>query len=114
MRAGVDIHPAASIGDGVMLDHASSIVIGETSILGSDCYVLHGVTLGATGKPAPHSKRHPTIGNSVTLGAGCTVLGDVRVGDGATVGAHAVVTRNVPAGETVTGVNGLRGQRSRL
>ena len=97
-----------------MLDHASSIVIGATSVIGSDCYVLHGVTLGATGKPTPpRAKRHPTIGNRVTLGAGCTVLGDVRVGDGATVGAHALVTRNVPAGETVTGVNGLRGQRQR-
>merc|ERR1712079_782525 len=85
---GVDIHPAATIGSGVMLDHASGVVIGATCVLGNDIYILHSVTLGSTGKPVSKGlKRHPTIGSHCTLGAGCTVLGNVSVGDGATVGA---------------------------
>jgi len=101
----VDIHPAAQIGNGVMLDHATGIVIGATAILGSDVYMLHGVTLGATGKPTGGRKRHPTIGSRVVLGAGSTVLGDIRVGDGCTVGALAIVTKDVDDGSTVIGVN---------
>ena len=105
---GVDIHPGATIGSGVMLDHASGVVIGGTAVLGNDLYILHSVTLGATGKPtAKGSKRHPTIGSHCTLGAGCTVLGDVTVGHGATVGASAVATRNVPPNATLVGVNKL-------
>ena len=103
----VDIHPAATIGDGVMLDHASGIVIGSTAILGNDVYMLHSTTLGATGKPMGTARRHPKIGSSCTIGAGCTVLGDLVVGDKATVGAAAVVTKDVPAGGTVIGVNNL-------
>lgn len=110
----VDIHPAASIGDGIMLDHATGVVIGATCILGGDTYILHGVTLGATGKPTRAHKRHPTIGRGCTLGAGSTVLGDVVVGDHAVVGASAVVTRDVPTGTTVVGVNQQRGPRARL
>jgi len=78
---GVDIHPAARIGNGVMLDHASGVVIGGTAILGSDLYVLHSVTLGATGKATRGAKRHPTIGDRCVIGAGSTILGDVTVGD---------------------------------
>lgn len=103
----VDIHPAATIGNGVMLDHASGIVIGSTAIVGSDVYMLHGVTLGATGKPTGGRKRHPTVGSRVVLGAGSAVLGDVRVGDGCTVGASAIVTKEVPDGATVIGVNNV-------
>jgi len=101
----VDIHPAAQIGPGVMLDHASGIVIGGTAIVGSDIYMLHQVTLGATGKPMYGAKRHPTISDGVILGAGATVLGDIIIGKGVTVGASAVVTRPVPHGCTVVGVN---------
>ena len=104
---GVDIHPAATVGNGVMLDHATGVVVGSTAVLGSDLYCLHGVTLGATGKPTFGAKRHPTVGRACVLGAGATVLGDVAVGDGATVGAGAIVTRDVPAGSTVVGVNKL-------
>ena len=105
---GVDIHPAATVGSGVMLDHASGVVIGGTAVLGCDLYILHSVTLGATGKPTePGAKRHPTIGSHCTLGAGCTVLGNVSIGDGATVGAAAVATRDVPPGATLVGVNKL-------
>jgi len=101
----VDIHPGAKIGPGVMIDHASGVVIGGTAVVGSDIYMLHHVTLGATGKPVHGSQRHPTIRDGVTLGAGATILGNVVVGTGVTVGAHAVVTRAVPAGCTVVGVN---------
>ena len=97
----------ATIGNGVMLDHASGIVIGSTAIVGSDVYMLHGVTLGATGKPTFGAKRHPTIGSCVVIGAGATVLGDVMVGNGCTVGAAAIVTKSVPDGSTVIGVNKL-------
>ena len=103
----VDIHPAATIGNGVMLDHATGIVIGSTCILGDDIYMLHQVTLGATGRPTYGAKRHPSIGSGVTLGAGCTVLGDVTVNDGALVGASAIVTVDVPEKTTVVGVNKL-------
>ena len=87
-----------------MLDHATGIVIGATAVVGDDIYMLHGVTLGATGRPTLR-KRHPTIGSGVVLGAQCTILGDCTVADGATVGASAVVTRDVPRGATVVGVN---------
>jgi len=104
---GVDAHPGATIGNGVMLDHANGIVIGSTAIVGSDVYMLHGVTLGATGKPTFGAKRHPTVGSSVIIGAGATVLGDIIVADGCTVGAAAIVTKGVPPGSTVIGVNKL-------
>ena len=112
-RFAVDIHPGARVGNGVMLDHATGVVVGGTAVLGSDLYILHGTTLGATGKPAPKgAQRHPTLGDGVTLGAGSTVLGgDVRVGDGATVGAAALVSRTVPAGAVVVGVNRIQGAR---
>lgn len=105
----VDIHPGACIGNGVMLDHATGVVIGSTAILGNDLYILHGVTLGATGKPTGGAKRHPTIGSHVVLGAGCTVLGDITVANDATVGAKAIVTKDVPEGDTCVGVNKLLG-----
>jgi len=102
----VDIHPGAQIGSGVMLDHATGVVIGSTAVLGDDLYILHQVTLGATGKETP-GKRHPTVGSHVVLGTGSTVLGNIRVGDGATIGAKAIVTKEVPDGATVIEVNKL-------
>lgn len=109
----VDIHPAATIGNGVMLDHATGVVIGSTAVVGSDVYMLHGVTLGATGKPTGGKKRHPTVGSRVVLGAGCTVLGDIEVGDSCTVGALAIVTKDVEAGATVIGVNKVVGLKEK-
>ena len=103
----VDIHPGATIGNGVMLDHATGVVIGSTAILGDDIYMLHQVTLGATGKPTFGAKRHPTVGSGVVLGAASTVLGDVTVGNRVTVGAAAIVTKDVPDDATVIGVNKL-------
>ena len=97
-----------------MLDHGTGVVIGSTAVIGEDVYMLHGVTLGATGKPVPRgSKRHPTLGRGCTVGANATVLGDIVVGDGATVGAGATVTKAVPPGATVVGVNSVRGAAPR-
>jgi len=98
---GVEIHPAASLGRRVFIDHGMGTVIGETATVGDDAVLYHGVTLGGD-DPRP-VKRHPTVGDGVTLGANCTLVGDVTVGDGATVGAGAVVTEDVPAGATVVG-----------
>lgn len=99
---GVEIHPAAEIGRRVVIDHGMGVVIGETAIVGDDVHMYHGVTLGGN-SPEP-VKRHPTVEDGVTLGADATVLGDVRIGTGARVGAGAVVTDDVPAGATVAGI----------
>ena len=110
----VDIHPTATLGAGVMLDHGTGVVIGSTAVIGDDVYMLHGVTLGATGKPVPRgSKRHPTLGRGCTVGANATVLGDIVVGDGTTVGAGATVTKAVPPNSVVVGVNSVRGAAPR-
>jgi serine O-acetyltransferase len=101
-RFGLDIHPAARIGSGVMFDHATSVVIGETAVVGDDCSILHEVTLGGTG--AAHEDRHPKIGKGVLIGAGARVLGNIQVGDGARIAAGSVVLEPVPAGCTVAGV----------
>jgi len=99
---GVDIHPAARIGMGVMLDHASGITIGETAVVGDDCSLLHGVTLGGTGKEV--GDRHPKIGRGVLLSVGAKVLGNITIGDEAKVAAGSVVLKDVPARCTVAGV----------
>ena len=103
-RTGVDIHPAAQIGKRLFIDHATGVVIGETTIIGDDCTIYQGVTLGGTGKDT--GKRHPTIGNNVTISAGSSVLGPVTIGDHAKVGAGAVVLCDVPEYSTVVGVPG--------
>ena len=87
------------------VDHATGVVIGSTAIVGSDVYMLHGVTLGATGKPTGGKKRHPTVGSRVVLGAGSTVLGNIAIGSDCTVGAAAIVTKDAPDGTTVVGIN---------
>lgn len=99
--AAVDIHPAATISCGVMFDHATGIVVGETASIGDGCTLLHGVTLGATGKDK--GDRHPKVGKYVLIGANSSLLGNIRVGDGAKVGSGAVVLRHVPAGATAVG-----------
>eukprot|EP00614_Pseudopedinella_elastica_P035460 CAMPEP_0172617082 /NCGR_PEP_ID=MMETSP1068-20121228/70026_1 /TAXON_ID=35684 /ORGANISM="Pseudopedinella elastica, Strain CCMP716" /LENGTH=391 /DNA_ID=CAMNT_0013422751 /DNA_START=110 /DNA_END=1281 /DNA_ORIENTATION=+ len=102
---GVDIHPGARIGKSIFMDHATGVVIGETATIGNGVSILHGVTLGGTGKPSKTLIRHPQLGSLVTIGAGASVLGDIAVGDGATVGAQAVVTKSVEPGATVIGLN---------
>lgn len=97
----VDIHPAARIGAGVLFDHATGVVIGETAIVGDDVSILHNVTLGGTGKDS--GERHPKIGDGVLVGAGTQILGNVRIGKGAKVGAGSVVLKDVPARTTAVG-----------
>ena len=99
---GVDIHPGASIGAGVMIDHATGVVVGETAAVGDGTTLLHGVTLGGTGKDGA-SDRHPKVGRDCLIGAGCQILGNIRVGDGAKLGAGSVVLRPIPSGATAVG-----------
>jgi serine O-acetyltransferase len=99
---GVDIHPAARIGSGIMLDHATGLVIGETAVVEDDVSILHAVTLGGTGKET--GDRHPKIRRGVLLAAGAKVIGNIEVGEGAKVGAGSVVLTNVPPYVTVAGV----------
>lgn len=99
---GVDIHPAAKFGKGIMLDHATGFVVGETAVIGDNCSFLHGVTLGGSGKES--GDRHPKIGNNVLIGAGAKVLGNIRVGNCSRVAAGSVVLADVPHDTTVAGV----------
>lgn len=99
---GIEIHPAATIGRGLFIDHGTGVVIGETCEIGDNVTIYQGVTLGGTGKDV--GKRHPTIGNDVVIGAGAKVLGPFSVGDGAKIAAGAVVLDEVPAGGTAVGV----------
>ncbi|MBC7144901.1 MAG: serine O-acetyltransferase [Thioclava marina] len=99
---GVDIHPGARIGRGIMMDHAHSIVIGETAVVGDNVSMLHSVTLGGTGKE--DEDRHPKIGNGVLIGAGAKVLGNIKVGDNSRIAAGSVVLSEVPCCKTVAGV----------
>ncbi len=99
---GIEIHPGAKIGCRVFIDHGMGVVIGETAVIGDDCTLYHGVTLGGTSWKK--GKRHPTLGNGVVVGAGAKVLGPITVGDGARVGSNTVVLKNVPPGATVVGI----------
>ena len=101
---GVEIHPAATIGRGLFIDHGMGVVIGETTVIGDDVTLFQGVTLGGTGKE--RGKRHPTIGDRVVIGTGAKVLGRISVGNDSMVGANAVVIRDVPEHSTVVGVPG--------
>lgn len=102
-RTGIEIHPGAQIGEGLFIDHGHGVVIGETAEIGDNCTIYHQVTLGGTGHEK-HSKRHPTIGNNVLIGAGAKILGPVTVGDNALIGAGSIVLTDVPANSTFTGV----------
>jgi serine O-acetyltransferase len=110
---GVEIHPAAVIGKEFFVDHGSGVVIGETAVIGNCVTLYQGVTLGGTG--FQRGKRHPTLGDNVTIGSGAKLLGPIAVGDGAKVGANTVVVEDVPAGATVVGNPGhpvkLEGKR---
>jgi serine O-acetyltransferase len=99
---GVEIHPGAQIGEYIFIDHGMGVVIGETAIIGNRVTIYHGVTLG--GVSMEHVKRHPTLEDEVTVGAGAKLLGPITVGKGASVGANAVVVKDVAAGATVVGI----------
>lgn len=101
---GVEIHPAAQLGRRFFIDHAMGVVIGETTIVGDDCVLYQGVTLGGTGKEC--GKRHPTLGNNVTVGAGAKVLGNITLGNNVKVGGNSVVVKDVPDDCTVVGIPG--------
>ncbi len=101
---GIEIHPGATIGRRLVIDHGTGIVIGETAEIGDDCLLYQGVTLGGTGKDV--GKRHPTLGNNVMVGSGAKVLGPFKVGDNARIAANSVVLREVPENATVVGVPG--------
>jgi serine O-acetyltransferase len=103
-RTGIEIHPGATIGEGLFIDHGMGVVIGETSVIGENVTIYQGVTLGGTGKE--RGKRHPTIEDNVVVGVGATVLGNITVGKGSRVGGGAVVVNNVPPNCTVVGVPG--------
>jgi len=101
---GIEIHPGATIGDRFFIDHGMGVVIGETAVIGDDCTIYHGVTLGGTSWQK--GKRHPTLGNNVVVGAGAKVLGPIDIGDGARIGSNAVVVKSIPDASTVVGVPG--------
>jgi serine O-acetyltransferase len=104
LLTGIEIHPGAKIGRRLFIDHGMGVVIGETSIIGDDVTLYQGVTLGGTGKE--HGKRHPTIEDSVVVGGGAKILGNITVGKNCRIGAGSVVLRNVPDDSTVVGVPG--------
>jgi serine O-acetyltransferase len=99
---GVEIHPGATVGRRLFIDHGMGVVIGETAVVGDDVMMYHDVTLG--GRSLRRVKRHPTVGDRVTIGAGARVLGDITIGDDAQVGANSVVTKDVPAGSVAVGI----------
>jgi serine O-acetyltransferase len=99
---GIEIHPGATIGRRVFIDHGMGVVIGETAEIGEDCTLYHGVTLGGTSWNK--GKRHPTLRSGVVIGAGAKVLGPITIGEGAKIGSNAVVVRDVPAGATAVGI----------
>ena len=101
---GVDIHPGATIGEGLFIDHATGVVIGETAVIGNNVTLYQGVTLGGTGKEK--GKRHPTIGDNVVVASGAKVLGSFKVGDNSKIGAGSVVLQEVPPNSTVVGIPG--------
>jgi serine O-acetyltransferase len=101
---GIEIHPAAVIGEGLFIDHGMGVVIGETTIIGDDCTLYQGVTLG--GVSTKRTKRHPTLGNRIVIGAGAQLLGSITLGDDVKVGAGSVVIQSVPPNATVIGVPG--------
>lgn len=104
MITGIEIHPGAKIGHRVFIDHGMGVVIGETAVIGNDCLLYQGVTLGGTGKN--NEKRHPTLGCNVIVGAGAKILGNINIGSNARVGAGAVVLKDVLANSTVVGIPG--------
>lgn len=99
---GIEIHPAAKIGNGLFIDHGMGVVIGETAIIGNDCTIFHGVTLGGRGNSM--GKRHPTLGDNVLVGSGAKILGNINIGNNVKIGANAVVLNDIPDNATAVGM----------
>ena len=104
-RTGIEIHPGATIGKNLFIDHGMGVVIGQTAIIGDNVTIFHGVTLGGTGNEKS-KKRHPTIGNNVFIGSGAKILGNIKIGDNVKIGANAVVLKNVEKNRTIVGIPG--------
>ena len=102
---GIEIHPGATIGKGLFIDHGMGVVIGETAVIGNDCTIYHNVTLGGRGHDKAH-KRHPTLEDNVLVGAGAKILGNVTIGENSNIGSNAVILYDVPKNATVVGVPG--------
>jgi serine O-acetyltransferase len=100
---GIEIHPGAILGAGILIDHGMGVIIGETAVVGDRITIYHGTTLGGTGNEKG-VKRHPTVGNNVIIGSGAKVLGNINIGSNSKIGANAVVLNDVPEGATVVGV----------
>ncbi len=111
-KTGIEIHPGAQIGKGLFIDHGNGVIIGETTIIGDNCTLYQGVTLGGTGKE--QGKRHPTLGNNVMVSAGAKVLGSFTIGDNSKIGAGSVVLAEVPPNSTVVGVPGRVVRRNNM
>ncbi|MGP1433131.1 MAG: serine O-acetyltransferase [Catonella sp.] len=111
-KVGIDIHPGATIGNNFFIDHGIGVIIGETAIIGDNCTIYQGVTLGGTGKQT--GKRHPTIGNNVMISAGAKVLGNITIGDNTKIGAGSVVLKDIPPNSTVVGVPGRIVKRNNI
>ncbi len=103
-KTGIEIHPGAKIGKNLFIDHGTGVVIGETTIIGNNVMLYHGVTLGGTGKDK--GKRHPTIKDGVLIGTGAKILGNITIGENSKIGANAVVLKDVPPNSTVVGIPG--------
>lgn len=112
-RTGIEIHPGATIKNGLFIDHGFGAVIGETAVIYEDVTIFHGVTLGCTGKEKA-KKRHPTILSGAFIGSGAKVLGNITVGKNAKIGANAVVLKDVPDGKTVVGIPGYIVTKKRI
>ena len=111
-KTGIEIHPGAQIGKGLFIDHGNGVIIGETTIIGDNCTLYQGVTLGGTGKE--QGKRHPTLGNNVMVSAGAKVLGSFTIGDNSQIGAGSVVLSEVPPTSTVVGLPGRVVKRNNM
>ena len=103
--SGIEIHPGATLGAGILIDHGMGVVIGETAQIGNRVTIYHGTTLGGTGKDKGR-KRHPTVGDNVVIGAGAKVLGNINIGSNSKIGSNSVVINDVPKGATVVGIPG--------
>lgn len=105
-KTGIEIHPGASIGKGLFIDHGIGVIIGETTVIKNNVTIFHGVTLGGTGTGKEKGKRHPTIENNVFIGSGAKILGNITIGENSKIGANAVILKDVKKNTTVVGVPG--------
>lgn len=111
-KTGIEIHPGATIGNNLFIDHGIGVVIGETAVIGDNVTIFHGVTLGGTGKEK--GKRHPTIGNNVYIGSGAKILGNIKIGNNVKIGANSVILKNIKDNTTVVGIPGKIVKKSKL